>query len=300
VAPRDLARFAFLSIAAALVTMVLKLAAWLVTGSVGLLSDALESSVNLVAAVVMLIALRIAARPADETHEFGHDKAELFSAGAEGSMIIVAAAVIIWTAVARLLSPAPLQDVGVGLAISLVAAAINLLVSVRLQREGRRQRSLALVADGKHLMTDVWTSAGVLVGIALVWLTGWERLDPLIALAVGVNIVVTGGRIVLRSAQGLMDPAMPAGERAELQRVLARYAVDGVSFHELRTRTASHRRYAELHVLVPGRWTVRQGHDLIERIERELEGAVEDLTVTTHLEPVEDPRSHRHQHADAD
>ncbi len=201
-AARDLSKFAWLSIAAALVTMGLKLGAWLVTGSVGLLSDALESSVNLVAAVLMLVALRISARPADETHEFGHEKAELFSAGAEGSMIIVAAAVIIWTAVGRLLSPEPLQDVGVGLAISATAAVVNLLVSLRLRREGRQQHSFALVADAKHLMTDVWTSAGVLVGVALAGLTGWERLDPLIALAVGLNIVVTGGRVVLHAAPG--------------------------------------------------------------------------------------------------
>ena len=299
VATRDLSKFAWLSIAAALVTMGLKLGAWLVTGSVGLLSDALESSVNLVAAVLMLVALRISARPADETHEFGHEKAELFSAGAEGSMIIVAAALIIWTAVGRLLSPEPLQDVGVGLAISATAAVVNLLVSLRLQREGRRQHSFALVADGKHLMTDVWTSAGVLVGVALAALTGWERLDPLIALAVGLNIVVTGGRVVLHAAHGLMDPAIPADERAALQRVLERHAVDGVTFHALRTRTASHRRYAEVHVLVPGVWTVRDGHDLIEVIESDMEQAVADLTVTTHLEPVEDPRSHRHQHLDA-
>lgn len=291
-ADRALMRFGWLSLAAALTTMGLKLVAWRITDSVGLLSDALESSVNLVAALLMLVALRVASRPPDATHQYGHEKAELFSAGAEGVMIVVAAALIVFTAVERLLHPRPVERIGIGLAVSLVAAAINLCVAQVLMRRGREHRSLALVADGKHLMTDVWTSAGVLVGVLLVGITGWQRLDPLIALGVGVNIVVTGGRLVWRSMDGLMDPPLVADDLAALRGVIARYEADGTRFHALRTRVAGHRRFVDVHVLVPGAWPIVQGHDLVERFARDLDDVLPGVDVHTHLEPVEDPASY--------
>ena len=191
----DLSRFAWLSIAAALVTIALKTVAWQVTGSVGLLSDAAESLVNLVAAVVALVALRVAIRPADHNHHYGHSKAEYFSAAAEGMMIFVAAAVILVSSIQRFLQPRPLENVGAGLTVSVLASVVNGLVAVVLLRAGARYRSITLTADGKHLMTDVWTSVGVVVGVLLVWATGWERLDPVVAFAVGLNILVTGWRV---------------------------------------------------------------------------------------------------------
>jgi cation diffusion facilitator family transporter len=278
--------------------MGLKLVAWAVTGSVGLLSDALESGVNLFAAVLMLAVLHLAARPPDDSHEYGHDKAELFSAAAEGLMIMVAAGLIMWTAVARLITPRPIDDLGIGLAVSLVAAGVNLGVALVLLRAGRAHSSLALVADGRHLLTDVWTSVGVVVGVGLVAVTGWERLDPIVALAVGANIVITGFRLVYRSGQGLLDPSLPAPERAAVDEVLSRYEARGVRFHALRTRTAGHRRFLSVHVLVPGAWTVSEGHALLERLEADLRRAVAHLTVLTHLEPVEDPSSYLDERLD--
>ncbi len=288
-----LRRYATLSIAAAVATMAIKGVAWAVTGSVGLLSDALESTVNLAAAVFLAVALHVAARPADESHHYGHDKAEYFSAGAEGLMIVVAAGLIVWQAIDRLVHPRDLQQVGLGLAISMVAAVLNLAVAVVLLRAGRQHRSLALVADGKHLLTDVWTSVGVVVGVALVAFTGWGPLDPLVAIAVGVNILVTGGRLVWRSGTSLMDAAIPDSERVAVQEVLDAYEMDGVRFHALRSRVAGRRRFVTVHLLVPGSWTVQQGHDLAEQVERDLQAAVPHLTVHTHLEPLEDPASYR-------
>jgi cation diffusion facilitator family transporter len=288
-----LRRYAVLSIAAALVTMAIKLTAWLLTDSVGLLSDALESSVNLAAALFLAAALHVAARPADESHLYGHDKAEYFSAGAEGFMIVVAAGLIVWQAVERLLHPRELEQVGWGLAISLTAAGVNLAVALVLLRAGRDHGSLALVADGKHLLTDVWTSMGVVVGVGLVVVTGWGALDPLVAIAVGMNILVTGGRLVWRSGSSLLDAAVPDAERAALQGVLDTYEPAGVRFHALRSRVAGRRRFVTVHLLVPGSWTVQQGHDLAERVERDLRAAVPHLTVHTHLEPLDDPASYR-------
>jgi len=288
----DLRRFAWLSIAAALSTIALKTGAWWVTGSVGLLSDAAESLVNLVAAIVALIALTIAARPADLGHQFGHTKAEYFSAAAEGQMILVAAVFIIVTAVQRLLSPQPLEHVGVGLAISVIASAINGTVAWVLLRTGREHRSLTLVADGRHLLTDVWTSAGVVVGVLLVALTGIERLDPVIALLVGANIIVTGWRLLQESFGGLMDKALPDEECAAISDVLTGFVDDEVHFHGLRTRVSGHRGYAEVHVLVPGAWSVQQGHDLVERVDATLAERVGSVTLVAHLEPSEDPRSY--------
>jgi len=284
-------RLLWLSIAAAVATIALKTTAWLLTGSVGLLSDAAESVVNLVAAVFAMAALRWATKPADEEHAYGHAKAEYFSAGVEGALIFVAAVSIAITAVDRLLHPQPIEDVGVGLGVSAAASLINLAVGWLLLRTGRRERSIILEANGKHLMTDVWTSAGVIIGVAGVVITGWERLDALVALAVAVNIVLTGGGLVRRSVGGLMDRALDEPERRQIEEVLARFERDDVQFHALRTRQAGSRAFVSLHVLVPGAWSVQRGHDVIEDVEAALRERLPYVTVFTHLEPAEDPRS---------
>ncbi|MBR7194381.1 cation transporter [Gordonia sp. SCSIO 19800] len=284
--------FAVLSIVTAIVVIGLKLIAWRVTGSVGLLSDALESTVNLVAAIGAFVALRVAAKPPDRSHNFGHTKAEYLSAVFEGVMIVVAAVVIVATAVDRLLHPEELDEVGMGLAISVGATVVNAVVGWVLVRAGRRHRSLTLEADGKHLMTDVWTTAGVVVGVFLVAVTGWLPLDPLIAIAVAANILVVGGRLVWRSGAGLMDSALPDDLRAAIDAVLARHRADRIDFHDVRTREAGHERFVQLHMLVPGDWSVQRAHDLAETIEDELRAAVDDLTVTLHVEPINDPRAY--------
>ncbi|HET8594543.1 MAG TPA: cation diffusion facilitator family transporter [Intrasporangium sp.] len=289
---RDLTRFAYLSIAAAIVTITLKVLAWRLTGSVGLLSDAAESVVNLVAAIAVLIALRVAAMPPDKNHHFGHSKAEYFSAALEGQMIFIAAVVIIWSSVDRFLHPQSIDNVGIGLAVSVVASVVNGAVAFVLLRAGRRHRSLTLVADGKHLMTDVWTSVGVIVGVLLVALTGVERLDPVIAFLVGVNIIVTGWKLLQQSVEGLMDIAMSKDDNRTIAEVLSGFVTEEVHFHALRTRVSGHHRFAEVHVLVPGAWSVQRGHDLMEDVEAAVHRAVEDVTLTCHLEPSEDPRAY--------
>ncbi len=286
-----LVRFAWLAVAAALATMGLKTVAWLLTGSVGLLSDALESVVNLAAALLAVVVLRWAAKPADEEHAYGHAKAEYLSAGVEGTLIFIAALSIAWTAAGRLINPTGLDDLGVGLSVAAVAAAINLAVGLALVRTGSRRRSITLEADGRHLLTDVWTSIGVLIGVAAVALTGWERLDPLVALAVAVNIVVTGVILIRRAVGGFMDRALPAADRAAIGAVFDSYAAQGVRFHSLRTRQAGQRGFVSVHVLVPGEWSVQHGHDLLEELEGQLLEAVPGVSVLTHLEPLEDPLS---------
>jgi cation diffusion facilitator family transporter len=289
---RLLVRWMLLSLAAAVVTIGLKALAAAITGSVGFLSDALESVVNLVAAVIALLALRTAARPPDEQHQFGHGKAEYLSAAVEGGMILIAAGAIVWTSVRRLIEPVALERAGLGLALSTLAALVNLAVGLGLVRAGRRHRSITLEADGRHLLTDVATSAGVLVGIAAVAVTGWERLDPIIALLVGVNIVHTGWTLLRRSGSGLLDVALPADDVERITGVLDRYRRDGVAFHALRTRASGRQRFVSVHVLVPGRWTVQQGHDLAERIEADLATALPGVATFTHVEPLEDPVSY--------
>jgi cation diffusion facilitator family transporter len=288
----SLGRFAWLSIAAAIATIALKAFAYLLTGSVGLLSDALESLVNLAGALMALAMLSLAARPADDNHAYGHGKAEYFSSGVEGGLILIAAISIGIAAVDRLLHPRPLEQVGLGLGVSVVASLVNLGVSLVLGRAARQYDSITLQANAHHLMTDVWTSAGVLVGVGAVALTGWLWLDPLVALAVAANIVWTGVRIVHASVLGLMDTALPAAEQAAITAVLDRYVGDEVQYHALRTRQAGPRRFVSVHVLVPGAWTVGRGHDLLERIEAELRGALPLVSVLTHLEPLEDPAAH--------
>jgi len=291
VSRRSMIPFAWLSIAAAATTIVLKLAAWWITGSVGLLSDALESIVNLVAGFVALAALTIAAREPDEERPHGYDKAEYFASGTEGALILAASLAIGVTAVARLLAPQPIEAVGPGTLVSVVASLINLAVARVLIRAGRQHDSITLEADGHHLMTDVWTSAGVIAGVWAATATGWHWIDPLLALAVGLNIVRIGWALIRRSVAGLMDTALPAAERVLLQEILDRHAGTGIAFHALRTRASGARRFISVHVLVPGAWSVRRGHDLLEHIESDLRVALPNVHVITHLEPIEDPRS---------
>lgn len=293
-----LTRFAWLSIAAAVATIALKSVAYLLTGSVGLLSDALESLVNLVGAVVALSMLTIAARPADEEHAYGHSKAEYFSSGVEGTMILVAAVTIAIAAVPRLLAPRPIAQAGVGLAVSAAASVINLAVALVLLRVGKRRRSITLEANGRHLLTDVWTSVGVIVGVGAVVATGYLRLDPLVALLVAANIVWTGARIIRRSVLGLMDTSLPADELAAVREALDCHLKDGAAYHALRTRQSGVRRFVSFHVLVPGTWSVHRGHRLLEDIEARIREAVPDVTVFTHLESLDDPASWDDLHLD--
>jgi len=286
-----LKRYAWLSIAAAVATILLKGIAWWLTGSVGLLSDALESFVNLAGALMALAMLTLAAEPADEKHAHGHGKAEYFSSAFEGFLILVAALSIAYAAVDRLMHPQALEAVGVGLAVSVVASIINLLTARSLMKVGRAHHSITLEADAHHLLTDVWTSVGVIFGVALVWLGGWLWLDPVIALLVAANIVWTGWHLLRRSAAGLMDASLPYEQCREIETVLEKYRAQGLDFHALRTRQAGMRAFVTLHVMVPGEWSVQQGHDWLERIEHDIRLAVPQAHVTTHLEPLEDPLS---------
>jgi cation diffusion facilitator family transporter len=294
----QLTRFAWLSIAAALATIAIKTLAWWLTGSVGLLSDALESIVNLVAAMMTLWMLALSARPPTDEHAYGYSKAEYFASGLEGALIFAAALAIAWTAIDRLLHPQPLERVGLGLVLSLAASGINFAVARVLLGAARRHQSIALEADAHHLMTDVWTSIGVVVGVAAVAITGWNWLDPVIALLVAANIVATGFSLVRRSALGLLDRALPVEQRAAIEALLARREVDGIGFHALRTRAAAGRSFVSVHLLVPGAWTVQQAHDAAEAIEREIAAAVPGASAVTHIEPREDPTSYEDEALD--
>jgi cation diffusion facilitator family transporter len=287
----SLTRFAWLSIAAAVLTIGLKAIAYQLTGSVGLLSDALESFVNLAGALMALAMLTIAARPADEDHLYGHSKAEYFSSGAEGMLILVAAVSIGIAAVQRLMTPKPLEQIGLGIGVSIVASFVNLAVALVLRRAGKQYNSITLKANAQHLMTDVWTSAGVLIGVGAVALTGWERLDPIVALVVAGNIVWSGFQIMRNSVLGLMDTALPVEEQIILKKVLEQHLQTGVQYHALRTRQSGARRFISLHVLVPGIWTVQRGHQLLERIEADIRHALPTAAVFTHLESLNDPAS---------
>ncbi len=287
----SLARFAWLSIAAAILTIALKTAAYMMTGSVGLLSDALESCVNLAGAVMALAMLTIAARPADADHAFGHSKAEYFSSGVEGGLIGVAALSIAVTAVQRLIAPRPLEQIGLGLGISVVASLVNLFVSLALSKAAQRYGSIALEADARHLMTDVWTSAGVLIGVGAAALTGWNELDAIVAFIVAGNIIWSGVHIMRSSVRGLMDTALPLKEQQAIQAVLERHGQADIQYHALRTRQAGTRRFISFHMLVPGLWTVQHGHQLMESLEADLRSALPNVTVLAHLEPLTDPAS---------
>jgi cation diffusion facilitator family transporter len=287
----NLAKFAWMSIIVSVVVFGMKMAAWWATGSVGLLSDALESTVNIVAAVVALFALRTAMKPADAMHHFGRGKAEYFSASIEGFMILLAALIIVYTAIDRIISPRELEQIGWGLTISTVAAVINGGAALILLRAGKLHRSPVLIADGKHLITDVWTSVGVIVGVGLVVVTGWNRLDGIVALAVGLNIIVTGINLLRSSTAGLMDKALSDDDHLKIVNVLTKYESDEVKFHALQTREAGRQRFVSMHVLVPGAWTIQKGHDLSENLEADIIAELPETIITTHVEPLEDERS---------
>ena len=289
----DLRKYAWLAIGTAVLTVLLKGSAWAITDSVGLLSDAAESMVNLVAAIVALVSLTIAARPADHNHHFGHTKAEYFSAALEGIMVFVAAASIIYLGIERLLNPRPLESLGIGLAISMTAAVLNGIVGRILIKVGTRHRSITLRADGKHLMTDVYTSIGVVVGLGLAWVTGLNWLDPVVAILVGVNILVTGYRLMSESTAGLMDATLSAEDNARIQAILDAHTEKGrIEFHAVRTRESGARQFMEMHMLVPGDWTVLRGHDAMEDLIEKIVEEFPAMRVTGHLEPVSDPRSY--------
>ena len=281
--------YALLSIFTALLTIALKLGAYAITGSIGLFSDAAESTVNLVAAIAAFWALTLAARPPDDEHMYGHTKAEYFASGLEGALVLVAALTIGYSAWQRLYTPQPLESVGLGLAISVGAAALNGAVAWLLFRAGKRLRSITLTADARHLLTDVWTTGGVIVGVVLVQLTGWLVLDPIIAIVVAVNIVWTGLRLLRETGYGLLDSALPAEDNTVIDEILDGFRQRGIVFHALRTRQAGPRRFVSLHVLVPGTWSVFEGHDLCEELELAIQRALAGTTVMTHLEPLEDP-----------
>jgi cation diffusion facilitator family transporter len=290
---QSLKKFVYLSIVAALLTISLKLAAYFLTNSVGLLSDALESCVNLVAAVVALFMLNLAEKPPDGHHEFGHNKAEYFSSAIEGGLIVLAAFSIIWSAVPRILHPQPLENVGLGLMVAVGASLINLIVSIVLIKNGKKNNSIILEADGKHLRTDVLTSGGVLLGIALVKLSGWLVLDGIVAIGVAINIIWTGYQIIRKSASGLLDTAVSNDETDKISQVLNKYKQQNIVFHSLMTRQSGQRKFISLQLQMPGKWSIHQGHILAEKIEKDIRDLFPDIrtTVFTHLEPVEDPDS---------
>jgi len=285
----SLTKFAWLSIGAALATITLKSGAYFLTGSVGLLSDAIESLVNLAGAIMALVMLTIAARPADDEHVYGHSKAEYFASVTEGILILGAAIGIIFAAIQRLTDPRPLEQLGIGLGVSVAASLINFIVARILLNAGKARSSITLEADAHHLMTDVWTSIGVIGGVAIAGFTGWNILDPLVAIAVALNIVWTGVQLVRRSVSGLMDEALPESDQQKIKNVMEKYHEKGVDFHALRTRQAAARRFMSVHLLVPGEWTVHDAHHIAEDFEADIRSALGGVvTVFTHLEPAED------------
>ena len=294
-----LERYAWLSIAAAIATIALKGLAWRFTGSVGFLSDALESLVNLAAAILVLSMLRLAASPPDKEHPYGRSKAEYFSAGIEGALIVVAAGGILWAAVPRLLEPQPIEAPLLGVVLTGAATAINLAVGLLLIRVGRREDSITLEADGRHLMTDVWTSAGVIAGVVIISATGWLLLDPLIGLAVAAHIVWEGFGLMRRSVSGLLDASISQLDQREITKLFSEYSRRyGISFHALRTRQAGARRFITFHILVPDAWTVAHAHRLSEEIESRVRSMVPNAAVETHIEPISDPASYDDQSLD--
>lgn len=288
----SLTKYAWLSIGAAVATITLKTAAYFLTGSVGLLSDAIESLVNLAGAVMALLMLTVAARPADDDHGYGHSKAEYFASVTEGILILGAAIAIIYAAIQRLINPQPLEQLGIGLAVSVIASLINFIVSRILMRAGKKWQSISLEADAQHLMTDVWTSIGVIGGVAVAGITGWFILDPLLAIAVALNIVWIGVKLVKRSVSGLMDEALPEADQQKITMVMDTYREKGVDFHALRTRQAAARGFISVHILFPGDWTIHDAHHIAEDFEKDVRTALGGvITVFTHLEPVEDELS---------
>lgn len=287
----NLTRYAWISIFAAIFTITFKLGAYWLSNSVGLLSDALESFVNLATAIVALIALHIAERPADEEFSFGYSKVEFFSSGFEGGMILVAAGSIAFAAVQRLLHPQPLEQVGLGLVISIIATFVNFGVSRLLMQAGKRYDSITLQADARHLMADVLTTGGVVLGVGLVTITKLAFLDPVIALLVAVNILFTGARLLRESYHGLMDVALPEAEMGKILEILRTYEAEGLKFHAVRSRSAGARKFVSMHILVPGAWSVQHAHAVAEGIENKIRSSLPQVAIFTHIEPVEDPAS---------
>jgi cation diffusion facilitator family transporter len=277
-----------LSIAAALVTLAMKGTAYWLTDSVSLLSDAAESLVNLAAALIALFCLWFASRPVDVSHTYGHEKIEYFSSGVEGMLILLAAGGIAWYAIQRLMEPRPLEYLALGTLLALGASLVNLAVAVILLRVGKTTESIVLEADGKHLLTDVWTSAGVLCGLGLVWFTGITLLDPIVALVLAANICWTAIDLMGRSFNGLMDHALPEAEQAKVRAAIAGHLEPGTAFHALRTRQAGAHRFADFHLLVPGHFSVQRAHDLTGKIEDAVRAALPGIEVTVHIEPIEE------------
>ena len=295
----SLTKFAWISIGAAIATIALKTGAYFLTHSVGLLSDAIESLVNLAGAMMALFMLIIAARPADDDHVYGHSKAEYFASVTEGILILGAAIGIIYTAIQRLVDPRPLEQLGIGLAVSIAASLINFIISRILLNAGKQRDSISLEADAHHLMTDVWTSVGVIGGVAIAGFTGWSLLDPIVAILVALNIIWTGIQLVRRSVSGLMDEAWPESDQQKIREVMAKFRDKGVDFHALRTRQAAARRFMSVHILVPGEWTVHDAHHIAEDFESDIRSALGGVvTVFTHLEPAEDELSMEDMHLD--
>lgn len=283
--------YAWLSVATSVLTIALKFGAWHFTGSVGLLSDAIESLVNLAAALVALWTLHYVSTGADDDHNFGHEKAEYFSSGIEGGLILVAAVSIITAAVPRLADPKPLEQLGIGIVLSVLAAVANAACALFLLKGARAHRSITLEADAHHLLSDVWTTLGVILAVLLVPLTGWLLLDPVVAIVVAVQILWTGWKLISRSFDGLMDKAIPDGELAVIHSVLESLRHEGCDYHALRSRQAGRKHFVDVHVLVPGTMTVKAGHDLVERIEKEARQRAPNVEMLVHMEPLEDPLS---------
>jgi cation diffusion facilitator family transporter len=283
--------YAWLSVATSIVTIVLKFAAYYFTGSVGLLSDAVEAIVNIVAALVALGILSYSAAKPDAEHNFGHEKAQYFSSGIEGALIFVAAGAIVWAAIPRIIAPQPIEQLGIGIALSILAALANAGCAWVMLGAARAHRSITLEADAKHLLTDVWTTIGVLAGVLLVKATGWLWLDPVVAIGVAIQILWTGWSLIHRSFQGLMDRAIPDEDRAVVVEVLEALRHQGGDYHALRTRMSGAKSFIDVHVLVPGTLSVQQGHDLVEKLENQIHTRLPHVEVLTHLEPLEDPKS---------
>lgn len=289
--PRPPTFYAWVSVATSVAVIALKFAAYFLTGSVGLLSDAVESVVNIFAALIALAVLTYASEKPDHEHNFGHEKAEYFSSGIEGALIFVAAGAIIWAAIPRLVHPQPLDQVWLGLALSLVASVANAACAWLMLRAAKAHRSITLEADARHLLTDVWTTVGVFAGVVLVQVTGWLRLDPIIAIAVAIQILWTGWHLMTRSFDGLMDRAISDEDRGVITGILDDLRRQGGDYHALRTRIAGAKSFVNVHILVPGSMSVQAGHDLCERLENEIVAKLPHVEVLTHLEPLEDPKS---------
>lgn len=290
--PESLTKFAWLSIFAAIATIALKTGAWATTGSVGLLSDAAESGVNLVAAIVALMALKVAARPATERFMYGRAKAEYFSAAVEGAMIFVAAAIILVVSVERFVKPQPIENVGIGLLVAILASVLNGVVAYILIKQGKKHNSITLRADGHHLLTDVWTSVGVVLGVTLVWLTNWERLDAIVAFAVSVNIIITGIKLMSESVSGLLDKTLEPADNEKLAAILRAHSSQQVTFHGLQTREAGQAMFMNVHVQVPDEWTVAQAHEFSHQVEDAILEQFPSMESIIHIEPISDPASY--------